>query len=543
MLTKQPRRSLGVALLWLAIACLAPGKCAWAVGFMPPTETDISSVQPFDGDQKLVGTYYFYWYRWPDSHFFDDQEQTDDALVDHFPDAESVSYESTDWHYKELKDIAGCGIDIVLPVYWGAPGNYDITSFGKFSTTGLHYMQEALDRLVAEQGSAPKIGMFYDTSTLLNSVRGVEPRDGKADLMARTGKRLFYETIRDFFYQVRAKHWASIDGQPLVVLYSASFAEKYDASTFEFVYSSFERDFHGLRPYIVREASWKDMPTESSYRWGAALHGPMIDGIAQIGPGYDDTAVPGRTTPIRKRENGTFYENSWADAIESGRTMVFIETWNEMHEGTDICESREHGRRYIELTKKYVALFKQGKPVDRAVALEHPDLQPRPPSEFGSIYRNVRTVFIDLSKRPKEIEGLFLVPLPDGPFLSAETAAKLCVRTPGPGSGYLYFKMVDPFYYNNHEPVEVMVEYFDSGSGSFHLEYDSHDRSAMLDGAYKTTDPVGFKGTEKWVKHTFVIEDARFINRQNGGADFRLAIDEGTHFFSKMSVTKVGKTP
>ena len=40
--------------------------------------------------------------------------------------------------------------------------------------------------------------------------------------------------------------------------------------------------------------------------------------------------------------------------------IVILETWNEFHEGTNIAESREHGRQYIDLTRKYVDLFKRG---------------------------------------------------------------------------------------------------------------------------------------------------------------------------------------
>jgi hypothetical protein len=42
--------------------------------------------------------------------------------------------------------------------------------------------------------------------------------------------------------------------------------------------------------------------------------------------------------------------------------MVVIETWNEFHEGTDIADSREYGRQYLELTRKYVDQFKQETP-------------------------------------------------------------------------------------------------------------------------------------------------------------------------------------
>ena len=34
-----------------------------------------------------------------------------------------------------------------------------------------------------------------------------------------------------------------------------------------------------------------------------------------------------------------------------------VETWNEFHEGTDVANSRETGRQYIDLTRKYADAF------------------------------------------------------------------------------------------------------------------------------------------------------------------------------------------
>jgi hypothetical protein len=36
---------------------------------------------------------------------------------------------------------------------------------------------------------------------------------------------------------------------------------------------------------------------------------------------------------------------------------VHLETWNEYFEGTDIADSKEYGRQYIELTRFYADQF------------------------------------------------------------------------------------------------------------------------------------------------------------------------------------------
>jgi hypothetical protein len=485
----------------------------------------------FSSSDRLVGTYYFYWYKYPTSHFFDDAKRQDDALTDHFPKAKEVDYESVEWHCRQLSDMAWCGIDFVLPVYWGAPGNYD-KPVGMFSTRGLDAMQKARDRLLARGKPCPRIGMFYDTTTLLNGLRGDRPPNGKADLTTQHGKDVFYGTIRDYWKRLERKHWAMLDGRPITVLYSASFAAKHDQSAFDYVYQSFERDF-GARPYIIAETSWRLAKADASYRWGAALSGPILSDVAAIGPGYDDRAVPGRSTPVRDRENGRFYEYGWLEAIRSGRRIVLLETWNEMHEGTDICRSREYGRKYMDLTRRYGQLFK------KQIVLEHRKPLPFGPLDKGREFANERELFINFAESKEK--GLQLIRQSDGAFEITQAGGRRCVRSAKSDHSYLYFAVPDPFLFNAKTSVTVEIEYLDSGSGGLGLEYDSRDETVALDGAYKNAGSIAREGTNQWKTRRFQLGDALFCNRENGGSDFRIAVRGDPVGVSRISVAKLGK--
>jgi hypothetical protein len=79
--------------------------------------------------------------------------------------------------------------------------------------------------LAAAGQKPPKIGLFYDTSTLQHNRAGYH-----ADLTTDLGRAWFYATIRDFFALIPPRHWAMIDGRPLVFLYAAGFAAKHDQS-------------------------------------------------------------------------------------------------------------------------------------------------------------------------------------------------------------------------------------------------------------------------------------------------------------------------
>lgn len=495
-----------------------------AVDFVPNwTQQQVTSVDTFSTGQKIVGTHYFYWYDYPKQHFYDNAARTDDALQDHFVNPEIVSFRSIEWHKQELDDIAAAGIDFILPVYWGAPDNYFRKGIS-FSIEGLPPLQRAIEEREREGKLSTKIGLFYDTSTLLPGVRG-EKRTERYDLTAEDGKDIFYRTIRDFFYQIEPGNWACIDGRPIVVLYGSGFVKRHDQSTVDYVYQKFAEDFHGIKPYIIKDNSWQ-FESDATTQWGAALTGPyMYDRVAQIGPGYNDSAVPGRSTPIRDREDGDFYRLGWNKILHEEIDIVIIETWNEMHEGTDICASLELNRDYIELTAKYSKAFKAGETLDEQITLQYPKLRPRPANNRGMEFKDKNTVSITFGDEGKN-DGIWLVRgQPDGPVSITEIDGKSCVQSSESDNTYIYFDIADPFFFDQQQKVEITLLIWDDSFQHASLQYDSHDGNATLDGAYKTAAGISCENSNQWVQKTFVIEDARFINRENGGSDFRFGVN------------------
>ncbi len=500
--------------------------------------SQLNQAESYSADRKIVGTPYFYWYDYPGSHFFTNTERTGDYLQDHFPIAESVSYHSIEWHDKQLADCAEAGIDFILPVYWGIVDNYFKQGMA-FSVTGLGPLQTAIERRSREGKPSPKIGMFYDTSTLRPDVRGEAGRTEKYDLRTGIGKDIFYRTIRDYFYQVHPKHWATIDGKPIVVLYNSGFAAYHDQSTIDFVYQKFPADFHGRKPYIIRDLSW-NFRCDGTTEWGAALAGPRLYAhVAQIGAGYNDTAVPGQFTPIRHREDGNYYRWCWNQVLNSSARIVLLETWNEMHEGTSLCDSREYGRFYIELTKQYAARFKAGEKTDERIELQYPDVLPRPPSSEGSEYKDALSVSVTLGSSG-ESNGVKLNPgNADGTVTHTVLDDKECTKTITAGNTYMYFSIADPFYFDEKESLEIEYTYWDGGHAWHQLQYDSHDPTATLNGAYKNSHQTSCRNAKRWVTNTIRLSDARFVNRENGGSDLRFAVSDGWLAIQNVTVKKL----
>jgi len=468
-------------------------------------ETSLAEVHCFTNGQKIVVTPYFYWYDVTTGTHIRNHDGSD-ALTTHPPTLRDFTYKSINWHQKQLLDMMDAGIDVLLPVYWGEPSQRIEglpVDQQPWSFAGIPPLVAAREQLVAMGRNPPRIGLFYDTSTLQWNKAG-----RRVDLTTDEGRQWFYETIRDFFSLVPAKHWAMVDGRPLVFLYSAGFAAAHDQTCFDYLKESFPRDFGGREPFVVRELSWK-VTADSTYAWGGAV-GLKPQKVASLGPGYDHSAVPGREPLIVPRDGGAFYERNWARLLRRPTNIVFLETWNEFHEGTDIAESREYGRTYIELTRRYIELFRRG------------EILPLPLGPYST------SNAVDILMGNTNIErGLVQVNVPDGISRAVMVDGVFCHEsvTNKTSGRYLYFRIDDSFKSNENITADIEVGFHDAGTGSFGIEFDGSDTNAPFSGAY-TAVPVGITlgGSNVWRTASLQLKGARFLNSQNGGADFRLNV-------------------
>ena len=304
-------------------------------------ESDFATATSFGPDDRIVMTHYFYWYDVASGAHVVDADGSD-ALTTHPAVMTDFSYRSVTWHKRQLVDMIAAGIDVVLPVYWGAPSERDPGAALHWSFAGLGPLVEAADELVREGRRPPRIGLFYDTTTLQHNAWGVH-----ADLTTDFGRRWFYASVRDFFSLIPPRHWALVEGRPIVDLYAAGFAAAHDQRVIDHLHEQFAEDFGSRVPYVIRETSW-NVRADSAYTWGGAIRA-NVRGIGEVGPGYDHSAVPGRDPLVVPRDGGRHYEQGWLTVLRRSPRIVAVETWNEFHEGTDVAESREHGRRYIDL--------------------------------------------------------------------------------------------------------------------------------------------------------------------------------------------------
>ncbi len=473
--------------------------------FFPLKAADHQKADSFTKGRPLVGTTFFYWYDVDSRAHIVDHDGTD-ALTTHPADLEGISYRRIPWHKAQLKDMIDAGIDFLMPVYWGVPGQYDGWSFA-----GLPPLVAAHTALEKEGLKPPAIGLFYDTSILRWNGSNADGSSYHVDLTTDFGRQWFYTAIRDFFSLIPPAKWACVDGRPIVFLYEAAFAKKQDPKRqFAYVKARFKADF-GVEPFLVKSIGWEG-EADAVYSWGGAVSGPILfRDVAALGPGYDHSAVPGRQPLVVPRKDGGTYIDRWTKLLQldpkARPWLVHVETWNEWHEGTDIAHSREYGRSYIVMTRLFSDLWHAGTHLD-----------------LPSSYINAKTV----GWEPDKPKGLDLRPSGgDGNWeLRTFENMRAAVTIPNPhsqASRYLYFNVDDAFAYGLlGKPLLLQVTYRDAGCSSFAVEYDSTVSQGPLQGAFRPGGSMAVTGTGRWKTAEFRLSDCRFMNRANG-ADFRLA--------------------
>lgn len=481
------------------------------------TPADHQGADSFKAGQPIVGTTYFYWYDVYSGAHIRDPDGTD-ALTTH-PPAEAMadlSYKSERWHYSQLQDAALAGIDFIMPVFWGVPGQYQEGRFA-WSLAGLPPLVAGHDRMLQEhqqdpsRPAPPKIGLFYDTSTLLWNDFDGQGKHRRIDLTTPEGRDWFYLTIRDFFSLIPPAKWARIDGRPIIFLYAGGFAKQIDEKLFDDARRRFKADF-GTDFFLVRHSDWPGR-ADAWYQWGGALNLTIGDVVAGLGPGYDHSAVPGRKPLVVDRQGGKFYDRQWEQLLRMNPRrrpwIVHVETWNEWHEGTDIARSRDWGDQYIRATAKHARAFKEGTRLE-------------PEGEFVNAPR------VRWSSRA--VAGLTLLPPGgDGCWEQVEvdgSPAIVSTRCKGLAAQYLYFDVDDSYMYDEMDRAAELTVVFreDGGCESFRIEYDNGDLTAgPVGGAFRPGPSFRVGNTNNWRTITVQLPDVRFANRANR-ADFRLAV-------------------
>jgi hypothetical protein len=119
-------------------------------------------------------------------------------------------------------------------------------------------------------------------------------------------------------------------------------------------------------------------------------------------------------------------------------------------------------------------------------------------------------------------------------------SARVLRRPDNRPQAFFYFRIDPTFKQQDVRSVRIEVEYLAPQPGTIGIHYDAIDAPNIQNPAYRNTgQTVTLTGARGWQKASFrTRDDAAFINRQNGQADFRLFAKTPILYVRRVTVTR-----
>ena len=110
---------------------------------------------------------------------------------------------------------------------------------------------------------------------------------------------------------------------------------------------------------IAHPHMFRGLWTRDYYRDWVRAQAGMAATTATVLPGFDDHLIEDRTgkRPIVGREDGKTYGDLWLAAVKADPDWIFVVSFNEWHEGSEIEPSTQYGDAYLKATADYARAF------------------------------------------------------------------------------------------------------------------------------------------------------------------------------------------
>lgn len=328
---------------------LIGGGTALAAG-LSLDRADGSAAAPPRTWPRQVLTFYYPWYGTPQrsGRWFHWQGPNGEAPRQS-PTVNMPSLGLYDSHDPEVidthaKQMAAAGITATVVSWWG-PGSFEDRALpdilARFHAKGIAVT------VYLEQQKGGAAGAAKDLAYLLDRYAG---HPAWLRTKGRPVLFLYLQALRDLPAQAWRDAAKAAGGVLPFLIGDASPREQVDFAR----WAPFLDGIHVyvLAPYVrgmtpVQMAAWAD---RTYPQWKRKIAGKLF--CATVIPGFDDTRVPGRALPrpTVHRHDGRTYTALWDAAIRHDADWVVVTSFNEWHEGSEIEPSREHGRRYLDLT-------------------------------------------------------------------------------------------------------------------------------------------------------------------------------------------------
>lgn len=157
-----------------------------------------------------------------------------------------------------------------------------------------------------------------------------------------------------------------VEDKPLLVLYINPEDSLYSISKDpKFKRYIDKNDTYGFRNYFssyaVRYASGEDNWLNDTFGLYGWKFGPDKKYSSTLGviPGWNRSHNELTGSTPTEREGSDFYIKSWEAAISKGPNNIVITSWDDFAEETFIAPTLEYGDLYVDITRKYIKIYKE----------------------------------------------------------------------------------------------------------------------------------------------------------------------------------------
>ncbi len=181
--------------------------------------------------------------------------------------------------------------------------------------------------------------------------------------------------------------------------------------------------------------------------------------------------------------------------------------------------------------------------------LQAPNLNPRLAADLKAFQANGGTIIPGPISANANVNVFALLNQPDGQYTvqtvlgQRAVVSQLGVVGSVPYAQYLYFKVPSTLVPPTQPNVQIQVTYANNQTNGMFLQYDSSNTAAPVNGAYTTAFPAGTNAPVavtsigQYQTATFDLTNAAFTGAENGGADFRIAIENPGLAISSVTIT------
>jgi len=112
--------------------------------------------------------------------------------------------------------------------------------------------------------------------------------------------------------------------------------------------------------YLDRLPGWPGF-SEKTFSETGAVCPEFSGGVASIGPGYDNSGWARSEALVVDRRHGGYYQAAWHKILSMSPRpdLVYLQSWNNFYEATELVRSREFGSRFMALTREFAEQFKR----------------------------------------------------------------------------------------------------------------------------------------------------------------------------------------